>query len=108
MTRIPYHIVLMSISILIILVLLMGVPTYWKDALLIGVAVMLFVLGLAFRKEMQKDILTRDEDISHTHAFQDSDTPVVDFEETVVIQDNGGSEDVQVIRTYSRSEENEE
>lgn len=107
MTRIPYHIVLMGISILIILVLLMGVPTYWKDGLLIAVAVMLFILALAFRKEMQKDS-TRDMDVSHTHAFQDSDTPVVDFEETVVIQDNEDGEDVQVVRTYSRSEENEE
>lgn len=108
MTRIPYHIVLMGISILIILVLLVGFPTYWKDGLLIGVAVVLFILALAFRREMQKDSLTRDEDIFQTHSFQDSDTPVVDFEETVVIQSNEDGEGVQVIRTYSRSEEDEE
>jgi|GEM_PF-2644183 len=103
MTRIPYHIVLISISIFIVLFLLVGVPVSWKDGLLIGVALVLFIIGLAFRKEMNNTSSSKNAD-----AFRDSDASMVDFEETITREDDEGIESVQIIRSHSYVEKNEQ
>jgi hypothetical protein len=89
MTRIPYHIVLIGLSIFIILVLLVGVPVGWKDGLLLGIAIALCILAIAFRKEMQDASGSKNKDTSRSHAFRDSRDSVFNTEEgPIIIEDD--------------------
>ncbi len=106
MTRIPYHIVLTSISIFIIIVLLLGVPVSWKDGLLIGVAVALIILAFAFHKENSDTSLSNKDNSSQMHAFRDSAGPYAISEDAVIIsQDDDFIEEVRVIKNHSDEDE---
>ncbi len=107
MTRIPYHIVLIGLSIFIILVLLVGVPVGWKDGLLIGVAVALCILAIAFHKEMQGVSGSKNKDVPRSDAFRDSRDPIFNIEEEPIIieDDENFIEEVTVIRDDTNKDE---